>query len=131
MAHEEPHILYQEKRGCMENSGMRFRHEHPVVRTNPVTGWKSIYALGQNTEAIKDMTPEESKMILNWIIDILYKNHDTTARIRWNNRNDLGKYLTNRYVILSSANLYHSYLGQSKCFPLRHMGLRSSWPAYG
>ncbi|KXS95015.1 hypothetical protein AC579_9311 [Pseudocercospora musae] len=81
--------LYTSDRGCPQNSGSRYRHEQPVVRTNPVTGWKSIYALGQNTLSIKDVTPEESRMLLDHLIGILYKNHDTTCRIRYLNRNDL------------------------------------------
>lgn len=83
--------LYAKDRGCPQNSGLHFRHEQPFVRTNPVTGWKSIYALGQNTISIKDLAPEESQMLLDWIISILYKNHDTTVRIKYLNRNDLGK----------------------------------------
>lgn len=90
VAENDPN-LYAKDRGCPGNSGLRFRHEQPVVRTNPVTGWKSIYALGQNTLSIKDLAPEESQMLIDWIIGILYKNHDTTARIRWVNRNDIGK----------------------------------------
>lgn len=91
MVRNDPSILYTGNRGSAENSGTDFRHEHPVVRTNPVTGWKSIYALGQNTEHIKDLTPDESKIILDWIISILYKNHDTTVRVRWNTKNDIGE----------------------------------------
>lgn len=85
--------MYKEQRGCPQNVGTVFRHEHPVVRTNPVTVWKSIYSLGQNTESIKDLAPEESSMLLDWIINILYKNHDTQARIRWKQNNGVGKSL--------------------------------------
>ncbi|EUC40775.1 hypothetical protein COCMIDRAFT_9395 [Bipolaris oryzae ATCC 44560] len=81
--------LYAKDRGCPQNSGLHFRHEQPFVRTNPVTGWKSIYALGQNTISIKDLAQEESQMLLDWVISILYKNHDTTVRIKYLNRNDL------------------------------------------
>lgn len=83
--------LYAEERGSPANSGLRFRHEQPVVRTNPVTGWKSIYSIGQNTDHIKDLAEEESQMLLEWLINIIYKNHDVTARIRYQNPNDVGK----------------------------------------
>ncbi|CRG87742.1 Putative alpha-ketoglutarate-dependent sulfonate dioxygenase [Talaromyces islandicus] len=89
IARDKEYSMYTEQRGCPQNVGTVFRHEHPVVRTNPVTGWKSIYALGQNTESIKDLAPEESSMLLDWIINILYKNHDTQARIRWKQNNDV------------------------------------------
>lgn len=38
--------LYDKPRGSPENVGAILSAEHPVVRTNPVTGWKSIFALG-------------------------------------------------------------------------------------
>lgn len=38
--------LYTEPRGSPLNVGESLSSEHPVVRTNPITGWKSIYALG-------------------------------------------------------------------------------------
>ncbi|CAI6090570.1 unnamed protein product [Clonostachys chloroleuca] len=33
-------------RGAPENTSSNFQAVHPVVRTNPVTGWKSLYGAG-------------------------------------------------------------------------------------
>ena len=38
--------LYEKPRGSPLNVGVVLGAEHPVVRTNPITGWKSIYAVG-------------------------------------------------------------------------------------
>ena len=39
--------LYEEPRGSPENVGGDLSVVHPIVRTNPVTGWKSVYAIGR------------------------------------------------------------------------------------
>ena len=38
--------LYDKPRGAPENVGSELKAIHPVVRTNPVTGWKSIFPVG-------------------------------------------------------------------------------------
>lgn len=38
--------FYEKPRGHPDNIGTALAAVHPVVRTNPVTGWKSIFALG-------------------------------------------------------------------------------------
>ena len=43
------------------------RVEHPIIRTHPETGRKSIYAGLAHCSHIKGMTKDESKMILEWI----------------------------------------------------------------
>ena len=39
-------IVYEKPRGSPKNIGKELTAVHPVVRTNPVTGWKSIYSIG-------------------------------------------------------------------------------------
>ena len=38
--------VYTDARGHPENTGNPLKAVHPVVRTNPVTGWKSVFAIG-------------------------------------------------------------------------------------
>lgn len=36
-------ITFREPRGSPDNVGQALSAVHPVVRTNPVTGWKGLY----------------------------------------------------------------------------------------
>lgn len=38
--------IYSEPRDALENVGEVLEVIHPVIRTNPVTGWKSVFAAG-------------------------------------------------------------------------------------
>lgn len=38
--------VYTEARGHPENTGNPLKAVHPVIRTNPVTGWKSVFSIG-------------------------------------------------------------------------------------
>lgn len=81
-------------RGATENVGTELKAVHPVVRTNPVTGWKSIFAVGPAAERINDVTEEESRRLLDWFLDSIWKNHHLQVRLKWKNRNDIGKRTT-------------------------------------
>lgn len=78
-------------RGAPENVGEELRAEHPVIRTNPVTGWKSVFAVGSHVQKINGITEEESNHLLNWFVNLIVENHDLQVRLRWQNPNDLGK----------------------------------------
>ena len=54
-------------RGAPENIGDDFSVVHPVVRTNPVTGWRSIYAAGLHLKEINGLTPYEGNWIKGYI----------------------------------------------------------------
>jgi alpha-ketoglutarate-dependent taurine dioxygenase len=73
---------------------------HPVVRTNPVTGWKSIFALGHHVQHINDLTEGESKGLLDWFLRLVVDNHDLQVRHRWQNPNDL--------AIWDNRSVYHA-----------------------
>ena len=60
-----------EPRGSPENVGDKFEVTHPVVRTNPVTGWRSIFAVGLHCREINDVTPYENKMIKDYFEDLI------------------------------------------------------------
>ncbi|KAK5123670.1 hypothetical protein LTR85_002306 [Meristemomyces frigidus] len=81
--------LYEKPRGAPENVGSVLKAVHPVVRTNPVTGWKSIYPVGAHISHINGLTREESKSMLDWFNKLCVDNHDLQVRFRWQNVNDI------------------------------------------
>ncbi|KAH8687728.1 putative alpha-ketoglutarate-dependent taurine dioxygenase [Tricladium varicosporioides] len=92
--------LYSEPRGAPENVGDILEAIHPVVRTNPVTGWKSIFALGHHVQHVNGVTELESKALLNWFLRLVVDNHDLQVRLRWENPNDL--------AIWDNRSVYHA-----------------------
>ncbi|KAM3432453.1 hypothetical protein MY4824_006530 [Beauveria thailandica] len=81
--------LWDKPRGNPANVGTQLKAIHPVVRTNPVTGWKSIFPVGGHVKHINGVTEEESTHLLNWFLDLVYKNYDLQIRLRWKNPNDI------------------------------------------
>jgi alpha-ketoglutarate-dependent taurine dioxygenase len=82
-------FIYEQPRGSPENVGRELSRVHPVVRTNPVTGWKSIYAIGSFPKYINELNSEESTELLEKFKRVIYENHDLTVRFKWRNENDL------------------------------------------
>lgn len=39
---------------------------------------------------INGVTQEESDHLLQWFLDLVYKNHDLQVRLKWQNKNDIG-----------------------------------------
>lgn len=87
--HTHGYELYTQPRGSPLNVGGSLTAIHPVVRTNPVTGWKSVYPVGQNVRFINGVTAEESESLLQWFRALLLHNHDLQVRFRWQNVNDI------------------------------------------
>lgn len=84
--------LYTRPRGSPENTEGELTAVHPVVRTNPVTGWKSIFAVGSFPKKIDQLNHEEGQELIKKFTDIIYKNHDITVRFKWRNKNDIGEF---------------------------------------
>lgn len=76
--------LYTQERGAPENVGEELKAIHPIVRTNPVTGWKAVFALGGHFDKVNDVTPIESALIKKYISNTLYESHDIHVRFKWN-----------------------------------------------
>tara|TARA_B100001540_G_scaffold139766_1_gene124269 strand:- start:11 stop:478 length:468 start_codon:yes stop_codon:yes gene_type:complete len=56
--------------------------EHPVVVIHPETGRKALYVNSIRTRRFKDMTEEESKPLLNYLVEHSYQP-EFTCRFKW------------------------------------------------
>ena len=75
-------------RGHALNHGDSLTAVHPVIRTNPVTGWKSVYVNKGFTRRINGVTKDESDLLLQYLFNLVTQNHDAQVRFKWN-KNDL------------------------------------------
>lgn len=65
-------------------SGPKFvEREHPIIRTHPATGWKSLFVNRSMTVRIVGLEPEESRLILDYLLDVFEKNLDIQVRFKW------------------------------------------------
>ncbi|KAJ3027934.1 UNVERIFIED_CONTAM: hypothetical protein HDU68_002790, partial [Siphonaria sp. JEL0065] len=71
-------------RGAPEDVGLELTAVHPVIRTNPVTGWKGVFANKIFTKRINEVSKDESDIILNHLFDLSVQNHDLQVRFSWN-----------------------------------------------
>jgi hypothetical protein len=92
--------LYSKARGAPENVGTELVAVHPVIRTNPVTGWKSIFAVGHHVQKIRELSDGESAAALERFVQLIVENHDLQVRNRWQNKNDL--------AIWDNRSVYHT-----------------------
>jgi alpha-ketoglutarate-dependent taurine dioxygenase len=65
------------------NGGKQILRRQPIVRTHPVTGWKSLYVNRDWTVSIEGLEPAESKAILEYLYDVYEKNLDIQVRFDW------------------------------------------------
>lgn len=56
---------------------------HPVVRTHPVTGWKSLFVQHGFTKSIVGLPKRESDAILNFLFDHIAGGADFQVRFKW------------------------------------------------
>jgi len=73
---------------------------HPVVRTNPVTGWKSVFAVGHHVQRIHGLSEAESRHFLDWFVTLIVENHDLQVRYKWRDVNDV--------AIWDNRSVYHA-----------------------
>jgi alpha-ketoglutarate-dependent taurine dioxygenase len=93
-------------RGSPENSDLTFQASHPVVRTNPVTGWKSLFGAAHQVEKgwIDGVTERESDIIKAYFLQLITENHDLQVRFKWN-KDDVAIW-DNRSVFHTATNDY-------------------------
>lgn len=75
--------LYTQERGAPENVGEELKAIHPIVRTNPVTGWKSLFAVGGHFTQINELSLLESQLLKDFIWNTLVQSHDIQVRHKW------------------------------------------------
>lgn len=90
--HNRGKQIEEGERGNPLNVGSALTAVHPVVRTNPVTGWKSIFAAGQFSKRINEVNPYESEELLKKFYGMIQDNHDLQCRFKWRNPHDIGKF---------------------------------------
>ncbi|KAF9447058.1 taurine catabolism dioxygenase [Macrolepiota fuliginosa MF-IS2] len=71
------------ERGAPENIGDDLTAVHPVIRTNPVTGFKTLFVNKGFTKKINELTPDESDDVLEYLTRHFADNHDLQVRYRW------------------------------------------------
>ncbi|ORY90778.1 hypothetical protein BCR35DRAFT_342173, partial [Leucosporidium creatinivorum] len=79
---------FTDVRGHPANVGADFSAVHPVIRTNPVTGWKGLFVNPVFTKRIVELSKDESDLLLDYLGKIWTQNHDLQVRFKWN-KNDL------------------------------------------
>ncbi|GAA6061402.1 hypothetical protein JCM10212_004460 [Sporobolomyces blumeae] len=80
--------LHLGPRGAPENVGDDFEASHPIIRTNAVTGWHTLFVNQTFTERIEGLGIDESKVLLEYLFKLQAQAHDAMVRYRWN-KNDL------------------------------------------
>ncbi|KAF5982324.1 sucrose utilization SUC1 [Fusarium coicis] len=75
-------------RGSPLNQGENLTSVHPLIRTNPVTGWKSVFVNKGFTKRINGLSKDESDTLLAYLFNLVTQNHDAQVRYRWS-KNDL------------------------------------------
>ncbi|TVY81318.1 putative alpha-ketoglutarate-dependent sulfonate dioxygenase [Lachnellula suecica] len=75
-------------RGSPLNCGKALEAVHPVIRTNPITGWKSVFVNKGFTKHINRVTKDKSDLLLPYLFNLITQNHDAQVRFKWR-KNDL------------------------------------------
>ena len=55
----------------------------PVIRTHPVTGYKTLFVNKSFTTRILELTEDESANMLDYLARHVSENHDLQVRFRW------------------------------------------------
>ncbi|KAF9467603.1 taurine catabolism dioxygenase [Collybia nuda] len=103
-------VKMQDPRGSPENTGTHLTAIHPVIRTNPVTGFKSLFVNQEFTKRIVELSPDESRDVLNFLSQHISENHDFQVRYRWKT-NDIAIW-DNRATFHTATNDYGEELRQ-------------------
>ncbi|KII84889.1 hypothetical protein PLICRDRAFT_45724 [Plicaturopsis crispa FD-325 SS-3] len=97
-------------RGSPENTGDDLTAVHPVIRTHPVTGYKTLFVNRTFTKKILELTPDESDDVLQYLSRHVSENHDLQVRYRWS-VNDVALW-DNRATFHTATNDYFNDLRQ-------------------
>ncbi|KAF2678538.1 TauD-domain-containing protein [Lentithecium fluviatile CBS 122367] len=109
-ANPEKIRIHEGPRGSPENVGRELASVHPVVRTNPVTGWKSVFALGPFPKRVNELYSDESEELLKKILGVVTANHDLQVRFKWKSENDLA--IWDNRSVFHTATFDYDHLGE-------------------
>ncbi|PLB45013.1 tfdA family taurine dioxygenase [Aspergillus steynii IBT 23096] len=98
-------------RGSPVNVGEELVAMHPVVRTNPITWWRSIFSVGSFPVRINEVNRRESANMLQWFQDLITYGHDLQVRFKWNEPNDI--------AIWDNRSVFHTATGDHEGFGAR------------
>lgn len=117
--------------------------EHPLVRVNPVTGWKSLFFNPGFVTKIVGIPKIENDAVIRYLSEIIATTQEAHVRFQWN-KNDVA-FWDNRVTVSPTLPDPHSYRltsTESLClvwlcspsspccprsFPRRSPRLRPSW----
>ncbi|KAK7039400.1 taurine catabolism dioxygenase [Favolaschia claudopus] len=97
-------LTINEPRGSPENIGAKLQAVHPVIRTHPVTGFKTLFVNKGFTIRIVELHEEESQDVLEYLTRHVSENHDMQVRFRWS-KNDVAIW-DNRCTFHTATNDY-------------------------
>ncbi|GAA92303.1 alpha-ketoglutarate-dependent sulfonate dioxygenase [Aspergillus piperis CBS 112811] len=100
--------VYEGERGAPVNVGDELEAVHPVVRTNPITGWKSVFPIGAFPSKINELNRRESANMLQYFHDLITYGHDLQVRFKWNEPNDI--------AIWDNRSVFHTATGDHEGF---------------
>ncbi|KAE8827825.1 hypothetical protein HRS9122_09806 [Pyrenophora teres f. teres] len=72
---------------------------HPMLRTNPTTGWRTVFGVGHHAQRVNELTDPESQKLLKWLSDLITENHDLQLRMKWG---------TNDLAVWDNRAVYHT-----------------------
>lgn len=113
---EGKYEIHSGQRGAPENVGDELTAIHPIIRSNPVTGWKSLFAVGNQFTKFNGLTEDESQNIKQYLRELLVASHDIHVRIRWS-ENDV--------AIWDNRSVYHSATKDYDASKYRRTGVRT------
>ena len=108
------HTIQSRIRGSPLNTSTDLRATHPVIRTNPVTGWKSVFVNRGFTKRINGVTKDESDLLLNYLYDLVVHNHDGQVRFGWH-KNDVAVWDNRCTVHCATYDYAEERIGDRAC----------------
>ncbi|WVQ81151.1 hypothetical protein IAT38_003273 [Cryptococcus sp. DSM 104549] len=93
---------FPEPRGSPHNIGQELTAVHPVIRTNPVTGWKGLFVNKEFTKKINELTQHESDRVLEFLTEHVSANHDIQVRFTWQQEQG------NSFAIWDNRSTFHA-----------------------
>lgn len=88
-ARTQGYSLHPGPRGAAENVGEHLSATHPAVRTNPVTGWKTLFGgMGTHFSHFPGLSTHENRSLAPFFRELVSQTHTAQVRYKWG-KNDL------------------------------------------